>query len=303
MGLEAVVACRNDDVGVKAGALLDRASTPGRTRLGRPFGAVFVALGAVWAGIAARAAETSAAAPAVIASVDLTKPFHTKSNWRLVATQGPKEEDPVFPEETVPGTIKLCLENDAAADCDPSVVGTPGQPDPDLALMWRPRFLQRTEVVYPRGRSRPPLLIIQTASVHSVDGNQAVFTQVIAYRRGPDRFSPAFSRDVGHNNNEEVRYVASGPLKGDVIVAEPADHQPWRYWVSVNVLTPAYRYRQALRYRSATGYGDGNPLPVIDSEMLNIEARLDLWRKGMPLPLPAGPCPRPHLVKMELWCG
>ena len=30
-------------------------------------------------------------------------------------------------------------------------------------------------------------------------------------------------------------------------------------------LTPALTYRQALRYRSASHYGDGNPLAVIDS--------------------------------------
>jgi hypothetical protein len=61
-------------------------------------------------------------------------------------------------------------------------------------------------------------------------------------------------------------------------------------------------YRQILRFRSATHYGDGNPLAVIDAEMPNIEKRLGLWHAGQPLPLPAKGCAKPHLVKSVLWC-
>jgi hypothetical protein len=67
-------------------------------------------------------------------------------------------------------------------------------------------------------------------------------------------------------------------------------------------LTPGYHYRQVLRYRSATQYGDGNPLAVIDSEMPNILRRLGMWRAGQPLPAPRG-CKRPHLIKDALWCS
>lgn len=58
-----------------------------------------------------------------------------------------------------------------------------------------------------------------------------------------------------------------------------------------------------LRYRSATGYQDGNPLGVIDSDLPNIQRRLGLWRAGQPLPVPAQGCATPRLVTMELWCG
>jgi len=86
-----------------------------------------------------------------------------------------------------------------------------------------------------------------------------------------------------------------------VISAEPQEHLPYGYWITVNALTPAYTYRQVLRYPSATIYNDGNPLGVIDSEMPNILRRLGLWHPGMSLPVPPH-CPKPHLVRTELWC-
>jgi hypothetical protein len=58
-----------------------------------------------------------------------------------------------------------------------------------------------------------------------------------------------------------------------------------------------------LRYRSATHYGDGNRLAVIDSEMPNIQKKLGLWKPGQKLPLPQAGCQRPRLVRTELWCN
>ncbi len=67
-------------------------------------------------------------------------------------------------------------------------------------------------------------------------------------------------------------------------------------------------YRPVLRYRSATIYGDGNPLAVIDSEMPGIEQRLGVWRPGRPVPTPktgrgGKTCLRPALKRGELRCG
>jgi hypothetical protein len=158
-------------------------------------------------------------------------------------------------------------------------------------------------VVYPGGPSKAPLLLIQTASEHSGDGDQAIYTQLLAYRTKTDTFAPVYAHQTGHNNNQEVRFITSGPLMGAVISAEPTQDRPYAFWITVSRLGPAYTaYRQVLRYHSATGYGDGNQLAVIDSEMAGIESRLGLWRKGQPLPLPASPCPKPRLTKMELWC-
>jgi len=88
-----------------------------------------------------------------------------------------------------------------------------------------------------------------------------------------------------------------------MISAEPTENPPYAYWITVSRLNPDDNYRQVLHYRSATLYGDGNSLAVIDSEMPNILLRLGLWRPGQPLPVPKAGCRRPHLVKMELWCS
>ena len=69
---------------------------------------------------------------------------------------------------------------------------------------------------------------------------------------------------------------------------EPQEHASYGYWITVDRLLPQNAYRQVLRYRSATLYGDGNPLAVIDSEMPNIQRRLGLWTPGEPLPTPSG---------------
>jgi hypothetical protein len=167
-------------------------------------------------------------------------------------------------------------------------------------IFARPHYLNQAAIVH--GAGGRPLLLVQTASVHSGDGDQIVLTQALAYQRTSDQFVRAYDRLTGRNNNQEVRYVETGPLKGDIISAEPTQNAPFGFWVSVNELTSASAFKEVLRYRSATTYGDGNPLAVIDSEMANIEQRLGLWRPGSPLPLPASPCPTPHLVHMELWC-
>ena len=130
-----------------------------------------------------------------------------------------------------------------------------------------------------------------------------VLTQVLAYQRRLDRFVRIYEHLTGTNNNQEVRYVDAGPLRSDIISVEPTMDAPFGFWVSVNALMPGHLYQQVLRYRSATRYQDGNSLAVIDSEMPNIEQHLGFWRLGSPLPLPAGPCSRPHLIRMELWCG
>jgi hypothetical protein len=242
------------------------------------------------------------AASATIADLDLTGPFHARSDWRLVATQGPQLVDPEYPDEPFPGEIELCL-GKAANPCAEPLQPMPPAPRPSSDIYWQARYLNAARIVYPRGQAAAPLLLIQNAGAHSSgDGEQAVYTRVLAYRPKTDQFVQIYSRLTGHNNNQEVSFIASGPLRGDMISAEPNEHSPFGYWITVDRLTPAYSYSQVLRYRSATGYGDGNMLAVIDSEMPNIEKRLGLWRPGQPLPTPAR-CPKPHLQHMELWCS
>jgi len=246
----------------------------------------------------AGAAPATAPEGKVVASIDLAKPFGTRSPWRLIATQGPDAESVIGNQE--PGAITLCLTRDAGRTCQPGLGDLLGEggDDPFVA----PHYLVSPVIVHPvPGRA---LLLLQVASVHSGNGNQRVATRLLAYDAEKDGFVTAYAQRTGRNNNEEVRYVAEGPLKGAVIFAEPTSDAPYGYWVSLSKPDAGLRYRQAFRYRSATRYGDGNPLAVIDAEMPNIQQRLGLWRPGQKLPLPLGrACPRPHLVKSVLWCS
>ncbi|HEY3800041.1 MAG TPA: hypothetical protein VGL58_16965 [Caulobacteraceae bacterium] len=255
------------------------------------------ALGACLAVVAGLAA----AAPTRIATVDLTKPSATRWPWAFTADQGPHVPDPTgMPSDMVPGVITLCL-RDAKGACAPELKQQVRSVEFAGDLFTDPHFLLMDEVVgVEQGR---PLFIVQTGSVLSGDGDQVVLTQVFAYRPASDRFARVYSYVTGHNNNQDWRYIGAGALAGDIISADPTANAPFGFWITVSKPGKAGLYAPALRYRSATRYQDGNPLGVIDSEMTNIEFHLGLWKPGAPPVLPAKTCAKPHLVKMELWCG
>jgi hypothetical protein len=258
--------------------------------------------GPAFAALALATTVSAAATPpaaSVISSVDFAKPFATRSEWRFTATQGPPVQGVM--DDPAPGSIQLCLRANASGPCDPALQGAlrTGQADD---LFADAHYLKAVNILQPRGPKNPPILWVQASSLYSGDGDQVISTQVLGYDRAKDRFTRLYENVTGHNNNQDVRYIAVGPLKGDIVSVEPTDKAPYEFWVSVNAFTPGAPYKQVLRYRSATHYGDGNPLAVIDSEMPNIEQHLGLWKPGAPLPLPAGPCPKPHLIGLELWC-
>lgn len=240
----------------------------------------------------------------VISNVDLSRPFSTRETWHFIASQGPS----VSGDETAsggeePGKIQLCLRTVPTAPCDPQLQNSLRVASGANDLYAQPHYLKAVKIVYPRGSAQQPLLFVQTGSLHSGDGDQLVLTQMLAYENSQDRFVRVYQYTTGTNNNEEVRYISSGKLKGDIISVDPTENAPFGYWVIVNALTPQYTYKRVLRYRSATHYNDNNPLAVIDSEMPNIELRLGYWKPGMALPLPSGACPKPRLIHMELWCN
>jgi hypothetical protein len=221
-------------------------------------------------------------------------------------TEGPPTKD--YGENNAPGALTLCLHKEPAAPCVSAPVTPPLRTTPPNYPAWEPHYLFTAKAVYPRGPKGAPFLLIITGSLNSGDGGQLVATQLVAYDPGRDAFRRVYEKGTGHNNNEEVRFVPEGPLRGSVITAEPQEHLPYGYWIVVNSLTPAGTYRQVLRYRSATLYNDGNRLAVIDSEMPNIERRLGIWRPGQPIPTPhlgssGKPCLKPTLRHSELWCG
>ena len=234
-----------------------------------------------------------------LASLDLSAPFATRSPWRFTAMRGPDVADPIGEEDRVPGAVTLCLSHDGGRSCDPATDGllvANGKPD----LFSEPHSLGLARIVHPRADR--PLLLLQVGSVRSGDGDERMATVLLGYDRRADRFRTVYLRRTGHNNNQEVRYVETGPLRGAVIAAGPTGNAPFGFWITVDRLAAGGAYASVLRYRSATRYGDGNPLAVIDSEMPAVERRLGLWRPGRPLPVPPGDCLRPHLVRAELWC-
>lgn len=231
-----------------------------------------------------------------VMSIDLSKSFGLPRGWRFTAVQAPPVDDH---GEKLPGRITLCIRNGAGPCASALESGPDKDPEPQFAGF---HVLEDARIVYPRGRHGRPLLLVVGSSLWGFNGDADVVTQAIGYDPRAHAFRRLYRYATRRNNNQEVRYIESGPLKGDIVSAEPQTGLPYGYWITVNALTPANTYRQVLRYRSATIYGDGNPLGVIDSEMPNIQRRLGLWHPGMPLPLPPH-CAKPHLVKTELWCS
>lgn len=260
-----------------------------RFAIGTPFG---IAIACMTAAIAYAATSSSPMAP-----LDLSEAFATRSPWRLTATQGPPVEDPAG--QLAPGAIDLCLSKDAGRNCDP-------EPNRALRLSGgsdvfaQPHFLLRAQVVRPAGK--PRLLLLELASFHAGNGDQRVSLQLYTYDHAKDVFRLAYAHRTGRNNNQEIRYVEAGPLSGVVVTSGPTSDAPFGYWITIDRPDDSGVYRQVLRFRSATAYGDGNPMAVIDSEMPNIQRRLGIWHPGMALPLPAKTCPRPRLVRGALWC-
>ena len=231
--------------------------------------------------------------------LDLGGPFHARSPWRLMVTEGAPVKD--FAGNDARGALALCLRKGPTAPCVSDPVTIPlHAPSPDYAIAWEPHYLRTAKVVYPRGAKAAPLLMIVTGSLYSGDGDARVSTELVRYDPARDAFQRVYAQSTGRRNNQEIRFVTDGPLMGSVIAAEPREHLPYGYWIVVSRASATGVYRPVLRYRSATLYDDGNPLAVIDSEMPNIEERLGLWKPGAPLPAPrftgdGKPCRRPVL--------
>lgn len=235
-----------------------------------------------------------------LSSIDLAGPFGAQPGWRFTATQGADIPDPLGdPSDKAPGPIRLCLSPDGGRTCGSILERLLAGPDKD-DMFSQPHFMNDARIVRPRPDL--PLLLVKASSLHSGDGDQRVATIALGYDRARNAFVPAYEKQTARNNNQEIRYIEAGPLRGAIISAEPTSDAPFGFWITVYRIGPGQRYEQALRYRSATLYGDGNPLAVIDSEMPNLQQRLGMWHPGSGLPLPAGPCPKPHLVKQALWC-
>jgi hypothetical protein len=260
-----------------------------------------VSLAAPVACFAQTAAKATKPATHVISSIDLAKPFGTRLPWRFIASQAPGEPDRNGAGDPDPGVIYPCITANNGKTCLPDTDSVLRLPK-DADGFATPHYLFDARIVQV---SKQALLLLQLGSIRADNGDQINGTQVYAYDQGKDSFAPVYAHRTGRNNNQEVRFIDTGPLQGDIISVDPTPDAPFGYWVSVNRLEApgaTDSYKEVLRYRSATAYGDGNPLAVIDAEMPGIQRRMGVWKPGMPLPAPHD-CRAPHLVKSVLWCG
>ncbi len=224
-----------------------------------------------------------------VSDTDLTGPFHTRSAWRLVITQEPETDDnfgqgdlhfcfihdgkPECPDIQIPPCLKL----DDKPICDKESAGS--------GTVGAYNGFDKARIFQPQGGSAGPLLVVHASGSW---GGPSFPNGPIIWRYQPDsdRFVPVLQAWGSPNTNGEARFVDSGPLAGSVIQDEATGHRPYRYRLTVYRLLPTNHYRQVLSYEGNTKYNDGNRLAVIDSEMPEIERRLNLWKPGDPLPQP-----------------
>lgn len=223
----------------------------------------------------------------IIDYLDLTQPLATTTPWALVVAQG---AGPIpAPEWTDHGPIAVCLMAKLHPMHPQCAAGTYWHNDEGFG--W-PYSLLAARVVYAARNDGQPLLLVQTCSVPGINGNCSIHTALYQYARDVDSFRRIFVNvNGGPNNNAATRFVEHGPLQGDVIIDTPTSHAPYKYWIEVFAPGKSGHYARVLRYRSITRYGDGNPLPVADSDMPEIMQRLGLGKPGDALPIP------PHMPK------
>jgi hypothetical protein len=236
--------------------------------------------------------------PKVISHIDLTEPFGTVTQWTLVVVQEAGQPPTEIEDH---GPIRLCLVKATSPDCSENFYQKLGNEQPfDL-----PYHLFASGVVYASQNKSSPVLFIKVCGAESFNGNCGIATALYKYDKRADHFIRVFLNMTGRNNNEDTRFVERGQLQGDVIVAYPTENAPYTYWIEDYRAGESGQYVRILRYRGRTGYGDGNPLAVADSEMPEILRHLGLWKPGDPLPVPSH---LPHRCKdlfirhYEEWC-
>jgi len=244
----------------------------------------------------------------VIAHLDLTEPFQTKSQWSLVIAKQPDAESLMVNGAGSPvGAMSVCFVENNRPDCTEEIFFAKLR---DKRVPYRsgerPFYeLFAGDIVFAGPERTRPLVRIQACSVLAANGDCLASLFLFDYDQNIDSFRVSFAKSEGMNNNQEVRFVESGPLLGNVIVAYPTSNAPFTYFIEVYERKSDSDYARVLRYRGKTRYGDGNRLAVIDSEMPEILRRLGLWKTGDPLPAPPRmprSCTQLVMRKDVLWC-
>ena len=209
----------------------------------------------------------------VIKHVDLTEPFQTKVPWRLVVAKQADEESKVVDVSGDPiGAVYVCFVENGWPDCSRAEA-------PFYELF-------AAGIVFAGPEKTLPLVSVRACGSRGANGNCGVSTLLFDYDRMARKFRVVFSNRMGRNNNEEARFVESGPLLGSVLIVYPTNNAPFTYFVEVHKRAAGGDYTLTMKYRGSTGYGDGNRLAVIDSQMPETLRRLGLWNVGDPLPEP-----------------
>jgi hypothetical protein len=240
----------------------------------------------------------------VVVHVELTKPFDAESEWTLVAAKVP-DKVLVAGEDWKQGPISICFVKNGVPDCSEKAAFDRLRPQGSSATDRLFFDLRKSEIVYAGRRHTRPLLLLQACGPSGMNGNCGIGTLLFGYDRAKDVFRPVFVGVTGRNMNQETRFVEDGPLRGSVIVVSPTGEAPYAYHVELYQPGKTGPYGRVVRYRSRTGYGDGNRLAVIDAEMPSILQRRGLWKAGDPIPLPARrPVGCDALVVREgvVWC-
>lgn len=228
----------------------------------------------------------------VVANLDLTRPFGTRTPWTFVAAILPGSHvDGANTQPVEGGPLTQCFVSGLTPHCTDA-------PKDDVNDFSTPIEFYSAGVVFQGANSTRPLLLVSTGSSHGGDGGHSIFTELFNYDRRLNEFQSVFSNTTGSNNNQKTKFIEEGPLRGYVIVDEPAG-----CCYSIKVYRPGAsgRYASILDYRSHTVYGDRNPLSVSDSEMPEILRRLGLWHQGDALPIPPSGC-TPVMRRGEEWC-
>jgi hypothetical protein len=244
----------------------------------------------------------------VITHLDLTQPFQTKSGWSLVAAKPPDEESSVEDGGGYRiGAVSLCFVENDEPDCSEEMFLEKYREEKVSVVSGEHAFYElfASDVVFSGPGRTLPLLRIRSCTNRGANGNCGASMFLFAYDRRTDRFPVAFFNMMGRNNNQEARFVENGPLLGSVIVAYPTNDAPFTYFLEVHKRLSEKEYSRVLKYRGNTGYNDGNPLAVIDSEMPETLRRLGLWKTGDALPVPPRMprgCTRLVMRKGIEWC-
>ncbi len=244
----------------------------------------------------------------VIKHLDLTQSFQTKSRWSLVVAKQPDEESSVEDGsgERI-GAVYFCFVENGRPDCSEEIFLAKFREQKVSFDSGEAPFYQffASDVVFSGPGRTLPLLRIKSCGNRGANGNCCVSTFLFDYDRRAERFRVVFFNMTSRNNNQETRFIENGPLLGAVVVAYPTDDPPFTYFVEVHKRSSNGTFSRVVRYRGHTGYGDGNPLAVIDSEMPETLRKLGLWKAGDALPVPPQMpegCTRLVMRKGVEWC-